>query len=138
MSGVEDGVLSELLWAVARRLRAAHRETLEPLGVLPSQGRALGVLMRRGPLRPGALAEALGIAARSATEVVDVLEGRGLVARAPDPGDRRATLVALTETGRELGKRIRETRQAETERFFGALGEDDREELARLLRLLKE
>ena len=47
-------------------------------------------------MRPSALAEHLHIAARSATEVVDALEARGLVAREPDPDDRRATLVRPT------------------------------------------
>ena len=54
-------------------------------------------------MRPGALAEHLRIAPRSATEVVDDLQERGLVERAPDPADRRATLVRLTEAGAAAG-----------------------------------
>ncbi|MEV4642293.1 MarR family transcriptional regulator [Actinoplanes sp. NPDC049548] len=135
---MEDSTLSELFWAVARRLRHLSRETLEPLTVSPSQGRALAVLMRHGPIRPGALAGHLRIAARSATEVVDDLEGRGLVRREPDPADRRATLVALTDAGRATGERIKAARHAETERFFGALSAADRAELARILRELRD
>ena len=36
-------------------------------------------------MRPSVLAERLRIAPRSATEVVDALEARGLVERGPDP-----------------------------------------------------
>jgi DNA-binding MarR family transcriptional regulator len=135
---VEDSTLSELFWAVARRLRHLNRETLEPLNISPSHGRALAVLLRHGSLRPGALAEHLRIAARSATEVVDDLEHRGLVERGPDPADRRATLVTLTDAGKATGDRIKAARQAETERFFGVLSAGDRAELARILRKLRD
>ena len=65
----EPGSVSDLFWAVARRLRHTSRETLAPWDVTPSQLRALGTLMRHGAARPGALAKHLGIAPRSATEV---------------------------------------------------------------------
>ncbi|WP_306204126.1 MarR family winged helix-turn-helix transcriptional regulator [Actinoplanes sp. RD1] len=135
---VEDSTLTELFFAVARRLRHLSRETLEPLDISPSQARALMVLMRHSPRRPGALAEHLRIAARSATEVVDDLQERGLVERGPDPADRRATLVSLTGAGRAAGERIQAARQAEAERFFEALDPGDRVELTRLLRKLRD
>lgn len=134
----DDENLSELFWSVTRGLRHQSREALEPLHVSPSHGRALSVLMRHGPMRPGALAERLRIAARSATEVVDDLEERGLVARAPDPADRRATLVSLTEAGTAAGEAIRAARQAGAERFFGSLSEADRADLTRILRMLRD
>ena len=133
---MDDQALSDLFWGVARRLRHLGRETLEPLHVTPSQSRALGVLEHHGALRPGELAEHLRIAPRSATEVVDDLQDRGLVERRPDPGDRRATLVALTAAGQATGAAIRAARQQEAERFFGALSDQDRAELSRILRAL--
>jgi DNA-binding MarR family transcriptional regulator len=133
-----DENLSELFWSVARTLRHLNKETLEPLNVAPSHGRALAVLLRHGPMRPGALAEHLRIAPRSATEVVDDLQQRGLVERAPDPADRRATLLNLTPAGAAAGDAIREARQAAAERFFAGLSEADRADLARILRRLRE
>jgi len=129
--------LSELFWSVTRSLRRRNREALEPLHVSPSHGRALSVLMRHGPMRPGALAERLHIAARSATEVVDDLQERGLVGRAPDPADRRATLVSLTEAGTAAGEVIRAARQAGAEQFFAELSATDRADLTRILRKLR-
>ena len=133
---MDDQGLSDLFWSVARRLRHQGRETLEPWKVTPSQSRALNVLERHGALRPGELAEHLRIAPRSATEVVDDLQERGLVERRPDPADRRATLVALTAAGAEVSAAIRTARQAEADRFFGSLSEQDRAELTRILRTL--
>jgi DNA-binding MarR family transcriptional regulator len=133
-----DENLSELFWSVARTLRHRHREALEPLNVSPSHGRALAVLMRHGPMRPGALAEHLRIAPRSATEVVDDLQERGLVERTPDPADRRATVLHLTPAGTAAGDAIRAARQAAAERFFAGLSEADRSDLTRILRELRE
>lgn len=132
----EDGTLSGAFWNVARRLRHLSRETLEPWRITPSQSRALGVLMHRGAIRLTDLSDHLRIAPRSATEVVDGLQERGLVERRPDPGDRRATLVALTDEGASVGTAIRDARDAEGERFFGALSASDRAHLARILRTL--
>ena len=130
--------LSELFWAVARRLRHLNKEALEPLHVSPSHGRALAVLLRHGPMRPGTLAEHLRIAPRSATEVVDDLQDRGLAARAPDPADRRATLVDLTTEGRTAGDAIRAARKAATGQFFAGLSAGDRAELTRILLQLRD
>ncbi|MER7441299.1 MarR family winged helix-turn-helix transcriptional regulator [Micromonospora avicenniae] len=132
----DDDTLAEAFWKVARLLRHRTRAALAPWDVSPSQARALGVLARHGVLRPGALAEHLRIAPRSATEVVDDLQRRGLVERRPDPNDRRATLVALTAEGVRTSTAIRATRQAEADRLFAELTPGDRDDLARILRTL--
>jgi DNA-binding MarR family transcriptional regulator len=129
--------LAEIFWGVSRQLRRVTRQALEPWDVTPGQSRALNVLMRHGTMRPSELSEHLRIAPRSTTEVVDGLQERGLVERRPDPGDRRATLIALTEPGAEVGKAIQAARDADAERFFSSLSEADRADLARILRLLR-
>ncbi|MEV0130182.1 MarR family transcriptional regulator [Dactylosporangium sp. NPDC050688] len=132
-----DESLAEVFWSVARRLRHLTHETLEPIGITPGQSRAVAVLMRHGVMRLSELSEHLRIAPRSTTEVVDGLQERGLVERRPDPADRRATLVALTDAGQATAGAIRAARHAEAERFFAGLDADDRETLARILRVLK-
>ena len=78
-----------------------------PWDITPSQFRALRVLSHHGVMRLSDLSEQLHIAARSTTEVVDALESRDLVERRTDPGDRRATLVELTEHGISILEAIR-------------------------------
>ena len=134
----EDESLLEAFWAVTRRLRERTRTVLEPWNVSPSQSRAIGMLSRHGEMRLSALAEHLRIAPRSATEVVDDLQIRGLVERRPDLADRRATLVALTVEGEATATAIREARAAEGERLFAALDPADRADLARILRTLRD
>ena len=129
--------LPELFWTVARRLRHGSRAGLAPYDISPSQARAVAVLARGGPLRLSALADHLRIAPRSATEIVDQLQDRGLADRAPDPQDRRATLVSLTTAGAEMAAAVRRQRNRESEEFFGTLSADDRAELTRILRTLR-
>lgn len=132
-----DESLAEAFWSVARRLRHLTHEVIEPLGITPGQSRAVGVLMRHGVMRLNELSDHLRIAPRSTTEVVDGLQERGLVERRPDPLDRRATLVALTDQGQAIAEKIRQARSAEADRFFAALSGEDREALAALLRKLR-
>lgn len=130
--------LTELFWSVARRLRHGSRESLAPYDVSPSQARAVAVLARHESLRLSELAEHLRIAARSATEVVDQLEDRGLARRTPDPHDRRATLVSFTDEGARVAAAVRAHRHQESEQIFGVLDDADRAELTRLLQLLRD
>jgi DNA-binding MarR family transcriptional regulator len=133
-----DETLPEAFWSVARRLRETSQETLAPWDITPSHLRALRVLTRHGAMRLSELSDHLHIAARSTTEVIDALETRDLVERRPDPDDRRATLVALTEHGTSVLDAIRAARGTETERAFGRLSQTDRAHLARILRKLRD
>lgn len=129
--------LAEAFWAVARRLREVTAESLAPWDITPAHWRALRALKRHGTMRLSELSVHLRIAPRSATEVVDALEDRGLVQRRPDPGDRRATLVDLTEQGHSVLDAVRAARGSEAERFFGRLSPADRAHLARILGRLR-
>jgi DNA-binding MarR family transcriptional regulator len=130
-----DETLADAFWAVARRLRDTSQETLAPWDITPAQLRALRVLSRHGVMRLSELSDRLRIAPRSATEVVDALEARGLAQRRPDPGDRRATLVEVTDDGGGVLDAVRGT---EAERVFGRLSPADRSHLARILGKLRE
>ena len=130
-----DETLAEAFWAVARRLRDTSQETLAPWDITPAQLRALRMLRRHGVMRLSELSDRLRIAPRSATEVVDALEKRGLAGRRPDQGDRRATLVEVTDDG---GSVLNAIRGSEAERVFSRLTPADRSQLARILRKLRE
>ena len=134
---VADETLADAFRSVGRRLRETSMETLAPWDINPSHFRALRVLNRHGTMRLSDLSDHLHIAPRSATEVVDALEARGLVERRPDPSDRRATLVELTGQGTGVLDAIRAARGTEAERFFGRLSPADRDHLARILRELQ-
>jgi DNA-binding MarR family transcriptional regulator len=128
-----DETLAEAFWAVARLLHDTSQETLAPgTSTLSAAGPAQRA---HGVMRLSELSDRLRIAPRSATEVVDALESRGLAQRRPDPGDRRATLVEVTEDGAGVLDAIR---GSEAERVFGRLSPTDRSHLARILRKLRD
>jgi DNA-binding MarR family transcriptional regulator len=132
-----DETLADAFLSVGRKLRETSQETLAPWDINPSQFRALRVLNHHGAIRLSDLSGRLHIAPRSATEVVDALESRGLAERRPDPGDRRATLVELTGHGTGVLRAIRAARGTEAERVFDRLSPGDRDHLARILRELQ-
>jgi len=61
-----------------------------------------------GPLTLSALARKRRVSLQSMSELAQVLVERGWVARTPDPGDRRQSLLQLTEHGRAHYERAQE------------------------------
>ena len=98
----------------------------------PSKLRALDLLAHEGGMRVGELAAGVGIDDATATRLVDRLEEIGVVERGREPGDRRATTVSLTWTGKELVKAIAAQRQLFFCDVLEALNQREREELVRL------
>jgi DNA-binding MarR family transcriptional regulator len=131
-------VLGELLVRVTRGQRRRWREALTPWDLSPHHVRALRVVTDRSGTRLSELAEALRIAPRSATEVADALQARGLVERTSDPTDRRAVVLTPTEEGRRVQTEIAAARAADNRDLFARLDADDRATLARILRTLAE
>lgn len=129
---------ADLLMLAARGLRRRYLRAMAPWDVTPGQFRALRTICTSGPIRLSALAESLGIAPRSATEVVDALQQRGLVERVPDPADRRAIGVVPTSAGREAEAAIEAARADEAESYLAGLDDADRTELERLLTKVAE
>jgi DNA-binding MarR family transcriptional regulator len=130
--------LGDLLMRAARTLRRRWRDVLAPWDLSPHQARALGVVGRQDGVRLTDLAEALHIAPRSATEVADGLQERGLLERTADPGDRRVVILRPTEEGRRIRSEIDAARTADSAELFARLPSADRTELARILRELTD
>jgi DNA-binding MarR family transcriptional regulator len=79
------------------------------------------------------LATLEGITQPAATGLVNRLEERGWVERAADPSDGRASLITITEAGRT---RLREHREARSQRIAERLARLDAEDQAALLAAL--
>lgn len=91
-------------------------------------------LSRRGRLPLGKIGERLQVHRTSVTGLVDRLEAQGLAQRVSDSRDRRMTLAAITEQGREVAERATEVlNQA---RF--AMPQTQEQTLQRIVDLLRE
>ncbi len=86
----------------------------------------------------GDLAEDLGITARTVTTLVDALEREGLLVRLPDPTDRRATLLALTEKARTQFEQVRSLQMDLGEERVAPLELEQRRQLLDLLKRLNK
>ncbi|GIL28923.1 MarR family winged helix-turn-helix transcriptional regulator [Actinocatenispora comari] len=94
-----------------RRLSLWHRarvgELLAPLGLHPGQEALLLELARSGPMIQAALSTALGCEPPSVTQMSRKLEASGHVLRRPARGDKRASVVELTDSGTALVEQLR-------------------------------
>jgi DNA-binding MarR family transcriptional regulator len=99
------------------------------LGLAPRQAKALRHLQPDAPLAMSRLAEALHCDNSNVTQIVDRLEGDGLVERRPASHDRRVKALVLTEDGRRMRNEV-ERRMTEPPPPLAALRGED----ARLLR----
>jgi homoprotocatechuate degradation regulator HpaR len=78
------------------------RQMLSNAGVTEQQWRVLRVLDEKGTLDPTERAERSCLLLPSLTRILQTLEGKGMVARAPHPTDRRKQQISITDTGRQL------------------------------------
>lgn len=106
-------------------------------GITSESFDVLATLRRSGPpyrLNPSQLLQWLMLTSGSLTNRLDRLEAEGYIERLPDPDDRRATLVALTDRGREVVDRVFPSHM-ETERsLLSMLSVEEQHALAELLR----
>jgi DNA-binding MarR family transcriptional regulator len=91
--------------------RARQHDRLMALADVPLDRAAVALLRQVAdsePLRPGELATRLGVEASHVTRTVQQLQKSGYVTRVPDPDDRRAQRIQLTDAGLAAVERIRE------------------------------
>lgn len=89
--------ISFLVADVARMLRSEFDRRITSLDLTPAEARTLANVARSGPVRQSVLAERISVEAMTLSACLDRLENQGLVERMPDPSDRRAKLVDITE-----------------------------------------
>jgi len=75
-------------------------------GLTPSALTCLRALPDAGTIGSRALAERMGLSPSRGSRVVDSLVRDGYASRAPDPDDRRASLLALTPAGADLQRDV--------------------------------
>ncbi|MEV5504951.1 MarR family winged helix-turn-helix transcriptional regulator [Streptomyces orinoci] len=99
-TGTDARLLTEAVTRLRRALRTSIR-TDYPWEQLPvAQVELLQALADHSPVRIGDLAARQRLATSTVSGLVGQMMTAGLVARAVDPADRRASAVTLTDTGR--------------------------------------
>lgn len=121
-----DRRLYLLIEIAARRLhRDADARLRKQATVSASQAAVLFLLLRRGERRMGAIGEVLALGAPAVTGLISRMEKSGLVVRKRDPGDKRGSVVALTEAGRDAGERADAVLREFNAEIAASIGEDE-------------
>ncbi len=89
-------------------------------------------------MRVTELADQLGVACSTAGRHAANLEGGGFVTRAPDPEDKRVTVVTVSQQGVELIQRLRDVQRSLLAEALSGWDDDDLNSLADLLGRLGE
>jgi DNA-binding MarR family transcriptional regulator len=122
---VDPSAVLDKAFELAAHVGELMETALSERGLTPARAEALLVMQQHGrPLVQRELAALLRCSPRHVTGLVDVLERQGWVARTAHPTDRRATLVELTDAGREVGSWMDTNRHAAAQRLFGGLAEE--------------
>jgi DNA-binding MarR family transcriptional regulator len=130
------GRISRLARELEQRLEPVYRAH----GLEPGWHDVLATLRRTGPpyrLRPTEFANTLMLTSSGTTKRLDRLEQAGLIERAPDPEDRRGTLITLTPAGLKLIDSVTDAHLDNERRIIAALSKAEQERLADLLRKLQ-
>lgn len=90
----------------------------------------------RPGVRVSELGAAAGLSKPAVSQMLNLLEGRGLVERTAARSDRRVVYVRLTGSGRERLVRLRKSYEAVLDRITDELGPQDTAELLRLFNRL--
>lgn len=137
LDGLDDvAVASQLGRAISRLMRVLGRAKAAAIarggtdfGAWP----LLAVLAESGPMRSNALADAVFSDRSTVSRRVATLVEAGCVDRAPDVADARASLLTLTERGREVLAAHRRSRDEHLARVLADWPERDRRRVAVLL-----
>lgn len=101
-----DSSIGFLVGDVARLLRRNFNRRAQALGLSQAQWRALAYLSRQQGVSQASLADRLEIQPITLVRLLDRLQAAGLVTRRPDPHDRRAFRLYLTDRAQPLLARM--------------------------------
>jgi DNA-binding MarR family transcriptional regulator len=135
-----DVAMPELVTFLLRRAAALASQDLQAslaeTNIRPIQFAILNTLAARPGVRQSQLSPALGIRRTNLVPLLAELETRGLCERRPVPGDRRASALFLTESGRAVWRACGRDAAAHEARLSGRIGPGGRDILASLLQRL--
>jgi DNA-binding MarR family transcriptional regulator len=126
--------IEQQLTVLLRRVQRIHLSTSD--GEIPLERSAYGIMCKladEGPQRLGSLASTFGLDPSTITRQVQALEEIGLAGRTSDPRDRRASILDLTDAGRQVLDQTRSHRRARLQQALTDWSDQDLGDFARLL-----
>ncbi len=135
-SGFVSGYLLYLLAASSDRASAQFHAHVRAQGLRVPEWRVLACLVDDDGMMITQLAKLSLMEQSRMTRIVDQMDARGLVARAPDNADKRRVRVCLTEKGRALADTLVADARAHEARLLSSLADTDAERIKVVLQTL--
>ncbi len=128
-------LITEIYWMSYKLLERRFYH----MGVSASQARVLAILhFAGGPIKPSLVATLLFQETQSITGILHRIEARGWVRRLPDPNDRRAVGLELTDEGRKVTDEIVAISDGLYDDMFGnVLNAADRRQVETILKKVR-
>jgi len=125
--------LGLMLHDAARLLKREFERRARDHALTLMQWRVLGTLSRDGGLTQKALGVRVEASPMTITDILDRLEGLGLVRREPDPSDSRAKRVSITEAALPVIDEMRSLAGEVYDQALRGIAPADRDALIRAL-----
>ena len=122
----------------SRQLRRLFDLRVRDLGLTAVQARLLLALGKFPESNQAFYAERIEVEPSTLTRLADRMEEAGWIERKPDPEDRRARILTLTDKAEDIVLPLREIVDQLVEDILDGISTDDRERLARLLEIVGE
>jgi DNA-binding MarR family transcriptional regulator len=130
--------IGHLLRRAHQRHVAQFEKEVGDLDLTTTQFAALAKISERGEVSQNLLGRMTAMDPATIQGVIQRLMARGLIDRRPDPNDRRATLLRLSNAGRALTREAIRRAHGVADAALSPLSDDERARLAHLLRKLTE
>lgn len=130
--------LGFLVHDVARLLRRSFNRGVEPLGLTQTQWRAIAQLSRNEGINQVTLADILEVQPISLARMLDRMQEAGIVERRPDPNDRRAVQLYLTDAAKPILEGLRRQASRVHDQAVAGMPEKVQDQLIEALRALKQ
>lgn len=102
-------------------------------GASLARTKMLHYIANNAPVRAADVAEWFDLAPRTVTQAIDTMERDALVVRVPDPVDRRAKRLDITDKGHQVLRQTEPLRRELVEQAFSLLTEQDVRDFVRIL-----
>jgi DNA-binding MarR family transcriptional regulator len=139
---VPDGDLESLIGYNLKRayviVRTDFRETLGEDGLSARVFSALSLTVRYPNITQSELARMMGIERSGLVAIVDELEAREYLRRAPVPGDRRVQALVPTDAGRLAYRKAIKAVRAHEDRLFADMTAEEKDTLLWLLKKIRQ
>lgn len=126
------------LHRASRQIGIHLASRMSRIGLQNPEGHLLSFLRSYSPVPISELVRVFGFRKSTLTSLLDRLEGRGFVAREPNPNDRRSMLIRLTKEGRSAANAVQKPVDELERRVREAISDEDLRGFQRVLAAIAE